>query len=256
MSPGSRPKEPGRLKASGTPRERRSGGTAMAGIPETEHVGSGQGQRKATVAQSTLPEDVCIEDQKLRRIRADGEARPSGREGRKRVSKMWYAVWVPTGQEEQVKTICDKRLGDQNVYEECFLPKYEKPWRENGAWVKKRMVLFPGYLFFVTEDSERLYRALKSVPKFTKLLGDDEGPIPLYDEETEFLKKHINQDKVFEISVGEYIGKELVITEGPLKDLTGKVVYVDRHGRQAVLEVEFFGRIVKMKVGLEVVGKR
>ena len=58
------------------------------------------------------------------------------------------------------------------------------------------------------------------------------------------------------MSVGEYIGKELVITEGPLKDLTGKVIYINRHSRQAVLEVEFFGRIVKMKVGLEVVGKK
>ncbi len=173
-----------------------------------------------------------------------------------KVSKMWYAVWVPTGQEEKIKAICDKKLGDRAIYEECFLPKYEKPWRENGTWVKKQKVLFPGYIFFVTEDSERLYGALKSVPAFTKLLGDDEGPIPLYDDETEFLKKHINKDKVFEISVGEYVGKELIIMEGPLKDLMGKVVYVDRHGRQAVLEVEFFGRIVKMKVGLEVVGKR
>ena len=40
-----------------------------------------------------------------------------------------------------------------------------------------------------------------------------------------------------------------------MKDLVGKVVYVDRHSRQAVLETEFFGRIVKMKVGLEVVRK-
>ena len=169
---------------------------------------------------------------------------------------MWYAVWVSTGQEEQVKAICDRKLGNLNIYEECFLPKYEKPWRENGAWIKKEKVLFPGYLFFVTEDPQGLYQALRSIPKFTKLLGDNEGPIPLYEEETEFLKKHINQDKVFEISVGEYVGRELVITEGPLKDLTGKVTYVDRHSRQAVLEVEFFGRTVKMKVGLEVVGKR
>ena len=162
---------------------------------------------------------------------------------KKRVRKMWYAVWVPTGREEQIKTICDRELGDRKIYEECFLPRYEK-------------ALFPGYLFFVTENPDELHRALKSVPGFTKILGDDEGPIPLYKEETEFLRKHINQDKVFEMSVGEYIGKELVITEGPLKDLTGKVIYINRHSRQAVLEVEFFGRMVKMKVGLEVVGKK
>ncbi len=168
---------------------------------------------------------------------------------------MWYAVWVPTGQEEQVKMVCDRRLGNLNIYEECFLPKYEKPWKENGVWIKKLKALFPGYLFFVTEDPDRLYQALKTIPKFTKLLGDQDGPIPIYEQEAEFLQKHVNKDKVFEISTGEYIGKNLIVTEGPLKDLVGKVVYVDRHSRQAVLEIEFFGRVVKMKVGLEVVRK-
>ncbi len=168
---------------------------------------------------------------------------------------MWYAVWVQTGREEQVKMVCDRELGKQNVYEECFLPKYEKPWKENGVWTKKQKVLFPGYLFFVTEDPNGLHQALRSIPQFTKLLGDKEGPIPLYEDEVDFLERHINKDKVFELSTGEYIGKKLIVTEGPLKDLTGKVVYVDRHGRQAVLEVEFFGQTVRMKVGLEIVRK-
>ena len=169
--------------------------------------------------------------------------------------EMWYAVWVQTGREEQVKIICDRKLGQQNIYEECFLPKYEKPWKENGVWIKKQKVLFPGYLFFVTKDSVELHQALKSIPQFTKLLGDREGPIPIYEDEVDFLQKHINKDKVFEVSTGEYVGKKLTIMEGPLKDLTGKVVYVDRHGRQAVLEVEFFGRITRMKVGLEIMRK-
>lgn len=168
---------------------------------------------------------------------------------------MWYAVWVQTGMEEQVKKTCDRKLGDQGIYEECFLPKYEKPWRENGVWTKQEKVLFPGYLFFVTEDPEALHFALKTIPQFTKLLGDREGPIPLYEAEVDFLSKHINKDRIFEISKGEYIGKTLIVTEGPLKDLTGKVVYVDRHGRQAVLATEFFGRTVRMKVGLEIVKK-
>ena len=101
--------------------------------------------------------------------------------------------------------------------------------------------------FFVIGDPDRLCQALKRIPRFTKFLGDQEGPIPIYEQIAEFLRKHVNQDKVFEISTGEYIGKNLIITEGPLKDLIGKVVYVDRHSRQAMLEVEFFGRVVKMK---------
>lgn len=168
---------------------------------------------------------------------------------------MWYAVWVQTGKEEQIRDICHKSLADKQVFKDCFVPKYEKPWRENGVWIKKQEVLFPGYLFFVAEDPAGLRMVLKDIPEFAKVLGDNEGPIALYEEEIDFLKKHINQDKVFEISTGEMVGEKLIVTEGPLKDLEGKVAYVDRHKRQAVLEVELFGRVVRMKVGLEIVKK-
>lgn len=169
--------------------------------------------------------------------------------------KKWYAVWVQTGKEEQIRDICRRRLADKKVYEDCFLPKYEKPWKENGVWIKKQEILFPGYLFFIAEDPIGLSSALKELPEFAKVLGDDDGPIPLYLAEVEFLRKHINRDRVFEVSIGELIGERLVVTDGPLKDLVGKVVHVDRHKRQAVLEVELFGRVMKMKVGLEIVRK-
>lgn len=169
--------------------------------------------------------------------------------------KMWYAVWVQTGREEHIRDICHRKLADKQVYEDCFVPKYEKPWKENGVWIKKQEVLFPGYLFFITENPEGLQMALKELPEFAKVLGDDNGPIPLYQKEIDFLQKRINQDQVFEISTGEMIGEKLIVTDGPLRDLEGKVVHVDRHKRQAVLEVEFFGRVVRMKVGLEIVRK-
>lgn len=168
---------------------------------------------------------------------------------------MWYAVWVPTGKEEQIKKVCDRMLVDKQIYEESFVPRYEKPWKENGMWIKRQEVLFPGYLFFITQNPEELHTALKELPEFTMILGDEDGPLPLYPEEVDFLQRHINRDKVFEVSTGELLGKKLIITEGPLKDLEGKVMHVDRHKRQAVVEVEMFGRRVKMKVGLEIVKK-
>lgn len=168
---------------------------------------------------------------------------------------MWYAVWVQTGKEEQVRNICHKDLADKQIFEDCFIPKYERPWKKNGVWIKKQEVLFPGYLFFIVEDPTELCIALKNIPEFAKVLGDDEGPIPLYQQEIDFLRKHINQDKVFEVSTAEIVGEKLIITDGPLKDLEGKVVHVNRHKRQALLEVFFWGRVMRIKVGLEIVRK-
>lgn len=163
---------------------------------------------------------------------------------------MWYAVWVKTGQEEKIMRVCKELL-----HEQCFLPKYERGRKQDGRWIKWQEPLFPGYLFFISEDVEVLIKELKMVPDFTRVLGDDQEPIALYQHEIDFLQKYTNEDKVFEMSCGFLEGERLVVTDGPLKDYQGKVVHIDRHKRLATLEMEFFGRVVRMKVGVEVVGK-
>lgn len=164
--------------------------------------------------------------------------------------KMWYAVWVRTGQEERVLQMCRSMLPEQ-----CFLPKYELERKKDGQWVKMEKPLFPGYLFFVSDNVEMLVRKLRAVPEFTKVLGDGLRPVALYPHEVEFLQKYTNENRVLEMSCGFLEGDRLVVTEGPLKDYQGKIVKIDRHKRVAVLEMEFFGRITRMTVGLEVVRK-
>lgn len=173
---------------------------------------------------------------------------------------MWYVVWVRTGQEEKLLGLCRRRLGcekaadeEMPAFESCFIPKYERAWRIKGHWETREEILFPGYLFFITEHLDSLHRLLKQIPEFAKLLGDDDGPIPLYEHEVEFLEKYTNPDHVLGMSKGEMIGDRLIVTEGALEGYEGKVVSVDRHRRFVTLEMEFFGRTVNMKVGMEIV---
>lgn len=177
---------------------------------------------------------------------------------------MWYAVWVRTGQEEKVLALIEKMIQDREreagieepqIYGQCFLPKYERAMKIGGQWIRKKEVLFPGYLFFISDHVEELAGLLRDIPEFTRLLGDGQKPIALYPHEVEFLQKYTNEDKVLEISQGFLVGDRLVVTEGPLKDYQGKIVHIDRHKRLATLEMEFFGRTVKMRVGVEVVRK-
>lgn len=168
---------------------------------------------------------------------------------------MWYAVWVCTGQEEKVRKLCCEKLTDSKAFEGCFLPRYEIEKKEKGKWIKREEILFPGYLFFVAENAEKLSEELRRFPEFTRILGDEDGPIPLYQHEVDFLQRFADDNQVFGMSVGDLIGGKLEITSGPLKDYQGRVIQVNRHKRQAILEMEFFGRIINMKVGLEIVRK-
>lgn len=171
---------------------------------------------------------------------------------------MWCVVWVQTGQEQITKDMCMKILDDKEksgLFEECFIPMKEKAWKKEGRWIRKKEILFPGYLFFVTEDSAALQNAFKRIPRFTKILGDNDGAIPLRPHEIQFLKKYTNKERVLEMSTADLIGGELVVTSGPLENYQGKVVHIDRRKRECTLEMEFFGRITRINVGLNVVRK-
>lgn len=142
-----------------------------------------------------------------------------------------------------------------DAYEECFIPTYEKYRKVKGQPTKQLAHLLPGYLFFVSDHPQELQKLLKRIPEFAKTLGDDDGAIPLYQEEVEFLQRYTGDERILKMSEGYLVGSELVVTDGPLKDYQGKVMRIDRHKRTAVLELEFLGRKMKVTVGLEVVKK-
>jgi transcriptional antiterminator NusG len=167
---------------------------------------------------------------------------------------MWYAVWVKTGYEEKVDNMCRKLL-PKEYYEDCFIPKVETKKKYQGSWHSQQMVMFPGYIFIITEEIEKVFFALKSVPEFAKILGDREEPIALYEKEVQFLQSMKNKDHIIEMSLGYIENDRIVITNGPLKDYTGRIKKIDRHKCIAIIETEMFGRSMDVKVGLEIVTK-
>ena len=76
---------------------------------------------------------------------------------------MWYVAQVQAGRESSTLEMC-RRLVPPSVMEDCFMPEYEVMWKIRGEWRLVKRLLFPGYLFFVTDDPEALNRELSRVP--------------------------------------------------------------------------------------------
>lgn len=167
---------------------------------------------------------------------------------------MWYAVQVRTGEEEKIKLICN-RLISKDVLEECFIPYYEKKIKYNGKWHIATEILFPGYIFMVSDYINDLLLIVKTIPKLIKILGDGNEIVPLYDGEVEFLMKFGKEDHLIKMSHGYMENDKIVITDGPMKDYEGTIKKIDRHKRKAIIEVEFFGRSMEVSVGMEIVRK-
>ena len=167
-----------------------------------------------------------------------------------------YVVQVLTGKEKSVKRLVDK-IVDKSLVHECFIPYFKLKKRIQGEWQLVEERLTPGYVYVTTRDVQRVSQALRSVPAFTKLLGNDGGFIPLRKDEMLWLDKLTGAgDRTVDMSEGIIEGDKVVVTSGPLVGCEALIAKIDRHKRLAYIDMHLFGRTKTIRVGLEIVSKR
>ena len=167
---------------------------------------------------------------------------------------MWYVVQVRTGTEHNIRIQCNRKIPD-TVMQKCFIPYYEEKKKQNGTWNTLQKVLFPGYIFMITEDVEKLFFHLKTIEGMTKLIGTGQDIIPLKEEEITFLQRFGGEEQIVSMSEGIIEGTQVIITSGPLMGMEGLIKKIDRHKRKAWLDLEMFGRMQQVEVGLEITRK-
>ncbi len=168
---------------------------------------------------------------------------------------MWYVAQVQSGRESVTQDLC-RRMVSADAMQECFMPETEVQWKIRGEWRLVRRLLFPGYLFFVTDDVDELHKQLSRVPMPIRLLGNEENSFfPLTDKERDWFLSFMDCDHVVRMSEGYINGERVVVTRGPLMGLEGDIRKIDRHKRRAYIDVDLFGRTVPASIGLEIVRK-
>ena len=166
-----------------------------------------------------------------------------------------YVIQVTAGREEHVRQLVLKLLS--NEVEDCYTPAYEAMKKVHGEWTVVRGTLLPGYVFVLTSSPGAVARGLRTVPAFTRFLGNNNDSfIPLTDDEVAWLNAFTNvETHVVEMSEGVIEGDRVLVTKGPLRGHEAQIARIDRHKRIAELEVHMFGRTKRIKVGLEIVRK-
>ena len=167
---------------------------------------------------------------------------------------MWYVVQVRSGTEHNIRIQCNKKIPD-TIMERCFIPYYEEKKKQNGSWNTLQKILFPGYICMITEDVEKLFFHLKTIEGMTKLIGTGNDIIPLTEEEIIFLQRLGGEEQIVSMSEGIIEGTQVTIISGPLKGMEGLIQKIDRHKRKAWLDLELFGRMQQVEVGLEITRK-
>lgn len=180
----------------------------------------------------------------------------------------WYVLYVKTNTEHRVVSGINNyfaQLGLKSVELIAFCPETERYYRNAKRYSLGRTYLkrplFPNYVFIETNISPRDF--LESFSQFIyntadiiKILrnSDSEDIAISYDERRRF--EYLFKGKRYiEHSIGFITGDKVVIQYGPLIGIEGCIKKIDRHNRNAEVEITMFERTTSIKIALEIVFK-
>lgn len=166
-----------------------------------------------------------------------------------------YVVQVIGGRETKAVKLVVSVAKD--AVQSCFVPRREMMKRIDGVWVKRREILFPGYVFVQTDDPVGVQQALHAVPAFARMLtSSGDTFVPLTHDEVTWINVHADAEThVVEMSKGFIEGDCVVVTLGPLRGQEASIARIDRHKRLAWVDMNMFGRHKMIRIGLEIVAK-
>jgi len=158
--------------------------------------------------------------------------------------RRWYVLHTYSGYEENVARNLKQRVETLDMDDKIFnvlVPTEKKTKIKNG---KRKIVeekVFPGYVLVEMLVTDESWYVVRNTPNVTGFIGVGSVPTPVGEEEIKSLKKRMGEeDPKFKIDV--ILGDVVRITEGPFKNLEGKVVSIDEAKGKIKVNVSMFGR--------------
>lgn len=170
-----------------------------------------------------------------------------------------YLLFVKTGYEERVVDKLKTKL-DSSLFLP-FVPTKEKFFRRNGITTKEKELCFIGYVFVESE----LYsdEFIVKMSPIIRTFGDiykivnygNKRDIAMRENEQFMLNSLYGSKHCVEASVGFMEGDIIRIEDGSLIGMESTIKKMNRHKREAIIEIELMGALRRVTVGLEILKK-
>ena len=159
-------------------------------------------------------------------------------------TRNWYAIHTYAGYENVVLRNLKQRIDSLGMNDKIFnviVPVEKKIKIKGGKRVEVEEKIYPGYVLvdmIVTDDS---WYVVRNTPRVTGFVGAGINPVPLQKEEVDYLFKKMDSDKAVH-KIDLELGETVLITDGPFKDLEGRINSVDQDRGKIKVLVSMFGR--------------
>lgn len=156
----------------------------------------------------------------------------------------WYAIHTYSGYENAVARNLKQRIESLNMTEKIFnvvVPSEKKIRVKGGKRVTEEENLFPGYVLVEMVVDDESWYVVRNTPRVTGFVGSGTQPVPLSEAEYKALLNQMSDDSATH-KVDLTAGDLVIITDGPFKELEGKVSDVDEKTGKVKVLVAMFGR--------------
>jgi len=156
----------------------------------------------------------------------------------------WYTIHTYAGYENAVERNLKQRiesLAMENKIFDIIVPTEKKIRVKGGKRVEEEEKIYPGYILvrmIVDDDS---WFVVRNTPRVTGFVGSGNTPVPMDNAEITSLMKRMNAEAP-KHHIDLVKDDAVVISDGPFKDLEGKVGEIDEERGKIKVMVSMFGR--------------
>lgn len=158
----------------------------------------------------------------------------------------WYVLHVLTGEELNVQ----KHLARTAPQIRTLIPRRKLMERQGGKMKEVSRLLFPGYVFVCAFLDNESYYKIVAPDGVIEILGRP-NPAPVPVKEMAHVLKWCEDSELIGLSKVED-GDRIKVVSGPLKNLEGQIVRVDRRKGRARVRLTLFGEPKEIDFGIEV----
>lgn len=156
----------------------------------------------------------------------------------------WYAIHTYSGYENAVARNLKQRIESLGMQHKIFnvIVPTEKKIRVSGG--KRQTVeekIYPGYILVDMIVDDESWFLVRNTPRVTGFVGAGTTPVPLSADEYAELAKRMSSDTA-KHKMDFQPGEMVVVTDGPFKDLEGRIGDIDDEKGKIKVLVSMFGR--------------
>ena len=172
------------------------------------------------------------------------------------MKKEWYVVNTMSGHEYNVKEKLEMMIvNSPDIQESIFrviVPEQTIVEYKDGVKKEKIKKMFPGYVLVEMIMSDEVWFIVRNTQGVTGFIGSSgkgAKPIPLMPDEVDRILSNMGMSRI-DLANDLAEGKKVKITDGPFKNMIGKVKSYDLDNKKVEVLLDLFGQETSVEVTL------